>query len=140
MVTPRWCGASVCAATSSPRSCGSRWRALERHAGGSAPQKRGGKSINIPAQIGRKPLHHAEPAFAVLALEPTHRHVCDRPTEPMRFHQELDAVAEALIGLDRDAVDDAPREQAKSVAGIRGRQAREVMEREIAGTNQHRLE
>ena len=58
----------------------------------------------------------------------------------MRLHQELDAVAEALIGFDRDLLDHAPREQTKSVAGIGGREPGKMMEREIGGTHEHPLE
>src|SRR5580704_2471478 len=100
MATPRWCGASVCAAISSVLTGCARLHMLKRDARGPPPQERGRKRVAIPAQIGRKPFDDAEPAFAVPALEPSHRHLGDRPVEPMRLHQELDAVAVALIRLD----------------------------------------
>jgi len=58
----------------------------------------------------------------------------------MTFYHQLDAVAEAAIRLDHDLVQHPPREQAKAVAGIPCRQSAEMMQREIAGAYQQRLE
>ena len=67
-------------------------------------------------------------------------------TSPIRhprrcaFDQQFDAVAEATVGLDRDGVDHAAREQPEAVAGVVRRQSREMVEREIAGAHKERLE
>src|SRR6478609_784126 len=98
------------------------------------------ESVYVPAQIVRKPLYHLETAGAVSALEPACGDFSNLPAQPMALYQQLDAVAEAAIGLDCDLVDDAAREQTKAVAGIVRRQAREIVEREICGTHQHILE
>src|SRR5579862_9212072 len=90
-------------------------------------QKSGGEGVKIPAQIGRQPAEHAKPALARLALEPLRRHFGDRPAQPVAFHQKLDAVTEAAVGLDYDASDQPPREQAKAVAGVMRRQPGEMI-------------
>src|SRR5581483_11904774 len=92
---------------------GSVLRWLQRHRLRRSPQERGGESIAEPAQIGRGPFQHPEPARAVLALVPDRRHLGDGPAEPMRLHQQFDAVGEALVGFDGDAFDDAAGEQAE---------------------------
>ena len=66
------------------------------------------------------------------ALEPPHRDFADPPAEPVRLHQQLDAVAEALIGFDRNLIDDPAREQPEAVAGIGCGQPCEMVQREIA--------
>src|SRR5712671_2606607 len=93
-------------------------RLLQRHAARRAAQERGGEGVAIPAQIGGKPAQDLKPRSAVVALDPRHRHLRDLPTQAMRLHEELDAVAETLVRLDRDALDRAAREQAKAVAGV----------------------
>src|SRR5207248_9875363 len=98
-----------------------------------------GEGVEIPAQIGRKPSQDPETALSMPPLDPAHRNLRDLPAESMRLHQQLDAVTEALIGLDGDALDDTPREQSKSVAGIARWQPGEVSPRTIRGATQRRL-
>src|SRR5262249_32627972 len=101
-------------------------RLLERDRARRAAQAGGGEGVAVPAQIGRQPLEDPEAAFAALAFDPRHRHLRDRPTEAMGFHQELDAVAETLARLDLNPVDHPAREHAKAVAGVGGREPRDV--------------
>src|SRR6185312_9522454 len=103
-------------------------------------QKRGGKGVPVPAQIGGQPAEHAETGLPLPALEPPGRDLGDRPAEPVALHQQLDRIAKAAVRFDDDAADDPAREQAEAAAGIVRRQAGEVVEREGGGAHQHRLE
>src|SRR5689334_179272 len=87
-----------CSSFSSPRP-------LQRHARRRAAQEGGGKGVAVPAQIRGKPAQNLKPRSAVGPLDPRHRHFADPPAKPVRLHQELDAVAETLAGLDRNALD-----------------------------------
>src|SRR6478672_870526 len=106
-------------------------RLLQRHAARRAAQERGGEGVAIPAQIRGKPAQNLKARSAVGPLDPRYRHLGDGPAQAMRLHQELDAVAETLARLDRDALDRAAREQAKAVAGVRRRQPGEMTQGKI---------
>src|SRR6476661_2594747 len=101
-----------CSSSSSPRL-------LQRHAARRAAQERGGEGVAIPAQIRGKPAQNLKARSAVGPLDPRYRHLGDGPAKAMRLHEELDAVAETLARLDRDALDRAAREHAKAVARVR---------------------
>src|SRR5262249_19205352 len=94
------------------------------------------ESVDVPAQIVREPLYYLEPGGGVSELNPAGGALAYMPAKPMAFYQQFDAVTEATIGLDRDPVDDAAREQTKAIAGIVRWQACKVVEREICRTHQ----
>src|SRR5580692_3194576 len=88
--------------SSSMRSALSDPSRLQRDCLRRTAQKGGRKCIAEPAQIGGKPFNHLEPAGAMLTLEPQRRHLADAPAQPVRLHQQLDAVAKSLIRLALD--------------------------------------
>lgn len=73
-------------------------------------------------------------------LEPAGRHLADPPAETMALHQQLDAVTEAALRLDWNLGCDAARKKAETVAGVVGRQGRQMIEREICGADEDGLQ
>ncbi|HEY6383246.1 MAG TPA: hypothetical protein VIY07_15760 [Pseudolabrys sp.] len=53
----------------------------------------------------------------------------------MTLHKQLDAVAEAAVGLDCDFIQCPAREEAKAITGIVRRHASDAVEREVTGTH-----
>src|SRR5688572_4286784 len=103
-------------------------------------QVRGLERVRVPLQVGREPFQHPKPALAGLALEPARRYLIDAPAQPVRLHEQLDAVGEPDRRLDLDAVEQAPRKQPESVARVVRRQLAEVMQREGARAHQDGLQ
>src|SRR6476646_3721422 len=120
--------------------CGRESSIFPWHGFRGTPQVSRGKCVSVPTQIMGKPTYDLEAAGAVGAFEPARGHFADAPAKPMTLYQELNAVTEAAVGLDRDPVDRATREQAKTVAGIARRQACNVVKREIRAAYQKILQ
>src|SRR6266542_2191554 len=108
---------------------------MQSHAARPAAQQRGGKGVTEPDEVRGEPPQDAKAASPRGALVPLERHLTNAPAQAVRLHQQLDAVRETSIRLERDGADDPAREEPQAVGRVVRREAGNVVKDEGRGTN-----